>query len=77
MGKPQFRVSFYRIYPFTLQEAVSMKGIDASPIYKTIKINTLEQNTQVRHNRNTVWIHLNPSKINTYLPGACCALRGL
>ena len=54
-----------------------MKGIDASPIYKTIKINTLEQNTQVRHNRNTVWIHLNPSKINTYLPGACCALRGL
>lgn len=48
-----------------------MKGIDAYNIYKSIKINILEQNTQVRHSHNKLWIHLNPSKINIYLAGAC------
>lgn len=50
-----------------------MMGTDVCNIYisKTIKINTLEQNTQVSHNYK-LWVLLSPSKINRYLADACC-----
>lgn len=59
--------------PFTSPKEIPMRGTDAFNIYtsKTIKINTLEQNTQIRHNYK-LWVLLSPSKINRYLADVCC-----
>lgn len=51
---------FIEYTSFTSKKEVAVKRIDAYNIYKTIKMNILEQNAQVRHNHNKLWIHLNP-----------------
>jgi hypothetical protein len=52
MGKPQFGMNFYKMYPFHIKEKMSMKRIDAHITYETIKIKILEQNIPVRHSHN-------------------------